>query len=161
MTKSLLACCVITVLLSMSAHADWISGEGGRTPPKAVVAGNNSTGQPLYVCRAQYEGGLHPGKLAGTSPNCNVSHDGREYSISDYEVLVGDGYNWVTVYSGEIPFDALPGGKDQQGDILYICRGDVNSKWQPGKMSRALDGCSIPHEGKELKAPWYEVLVGN
>ena len=130
-------------------------------PPNAIVAGKNGNGQPLYVCRAQYEGGLYPGTLAGGSRDCSISCEGREYSLSQYEILVGNGYNWVSVYNGEIPFDALPAGNEQKGKILYICRGEVNSEWHAGKIRQTYSGCSVPYAGKELTALWYQVLVGD
>lgn len=160
MTKRLLACWFITVLLSAPVHAGWIKAQGGQVPPNAIVAGKNRNGQPLYVCRALYEGGVYPGALAGASRDCNISYEGKEYSFSNYEVLAGDGYSWVTVFNGEIPFDALLAGIEQQGKTLYVCRGEVDSELCPGKIGQAYGGCRVPHAGTERTALWYEVLVG-
>ena len=132
-------------------------------PPNAIVAGERRNGDRFYICRAQYAGGVHPGALARTSRACSISYGGQEYLLPNYEVLVGSGYSWVSVYDGDIPFDALPAGIERQGSTLtlYICRGEVKSEWRPGKISKTNGGCRVPHAGKELTALWYEVLVGN
>lgn len=160
MTKPLLACWLIAVLSGMPVHAGWIKAGAGQTPPNAVVAGKNRNGEAFYICRVQHEGGVHPGTLPSASQDCRISYQGREYSFSSYEVLVAGNYNWIPVYNGDIPFDALPAGREQEGNILYVCRGEVNSEWHPGKIRQTYGGCSVPHAGKELTAPWYEVLVG-
>jgi hypothetical protein len=161
MTKRFLAGWFIAVVLSTPVHAGWIKSQGSQMPPNAIAAGESRNGQPLYVCRAQYEGGVHPGTLVASSQDCIISYEGREYSLSIYEVLAGDNYSWVAGFNGEIPFDAFQGGNEKQGNILYICRGEVNSEWRPGKISQTDGGCRVPYAGKELKALWYEVLVGS
>jgi len=161
MTKRLLACWFIIVLFSTTVRAGWIKAQEGQVPPNAIVAGKNRDGQLLYVCRVQYEGGVYPGALASDTKNCSISYDGKEYSLPNYEILVGVGYSWVTVYNGEVPFDALLAGKEPQGNAIYICRGEINSEWCPGKISTTYGGCRVPHAGKELTALWYEVLVGS
>ena len=40
----------------------------------------------LYVCRASYNGGVHPGKIVGS--NCNFGWGGNEITIPNYEVLM-------------------------------------------------------------------------
>lgn len=161
MTRRLLTCWFITVILGIPVHAGWMKAQEGQMPPNAIIVGKSRNGQPLYVCRVQYEGGVYPGTLTGTSRNCTISHKGKEYSFSIYEVLAGSGYRWALVYNGEIPFDALPAGREQQGNILYICRGEINSEWRPGNIRQTYGGCHVPDTGKELTALWYEVLVGN
>ena len=161
MIKRLLACCVITALLNVPVHAGWIKAQGGQIPSNPIVAGKNRNGQPLYVCRAQYQGGIYSGTLADASRGCGISYDGREYFLTNYEILVGSNYSWVSVYNGEIPFDALPAGSEQHGNTLYICRGEVDSEWRSGKIRKTYGGCSVLYAGKDLTAPWYEVLVGN
>lgn len=160
MLRDHLTLSVMVIFLSMPAHAGWVAAPQGQLPPSAVVAGKNSNGQPFHVCRAQYGGGVHPGTLTGNSPNCNIAYNGSEYQLPDYEVLVDEGYGWVSAYDGEVPFDALPGGKEQQSDVLYVCRGEVNSEMRPGKIRHA-GACKVPYAGQEQEVFWYEVLVGN
>jgi|GEM_PF-2491046 len=51
-----------------------------------AVIGGREDGHPLYVCRARYRGGIHPGKVVGR--NCNIGYDGREIVRRNYEVLI-------------------------------------------------------------------------
>jgi hypothetical protein len=68
-----------------SVRLIWIAASNGRVPPGAMVGGNEK-GQSLYVCRAAYQDGLHPGKVIGR--NCNIGWGGREVLRPNYEVLV-------------------------------------------------------------------------
>ncbi len=63
----------------------WVPAEGGAIPQGAVLGGSEN-GQPLFICRAQYNGGVHPGKVVGQ--NCNIGWGGREILNPTYEVLV-------------------------------------------------------------------------
>ncbi len=49
------------------------------------VAGGRERGRNLYICRASYRGGIHPGKTV--SGKCNIGWGGKEISLSKYEVL--------------------------------------------------------------------------
>ena len=54
----------------------WV--RGGSVPSNAV-AGGSEPGRTLYVCRASYNGGTHPGKwIAG---RCNIGWGGREVGL--------------------------------------------------------------------------------
>ena len=160
MSRRLLAACVIILLLGIPADAGWLRAEGGQMPANAIVAGKNHNGLPLYVCRGEHEGGLYPGILDETSLDCSIHHGGREFLINDFEVLTGEKYKWISVFNGEIPFDALQAGKGLEGNSIYVCRGEMDSVWRPGTISQADDGCRVLNAGKEQTALWYEVLVG-
>jgi hypothetical protein len=160
MTKGLLTLCVIGGLLDSPAHAGWMSPQDGQLPPDALTVGKQGSGELFYICRAQHDGGVYPGRV-GPLGTCDISVGGDQYSYRQYEVLAGDNYSWAVVYNGEIPFDAIPAGKISEGAMLYICRGDVDSQWYPGNISQSYSGCSIIYDGKEINTPWYEVLVGN
>lgn len=63
----------------------WVNASEGEIPPDAIVGGLE--GQlDLYLCRAQYKGGLHPGKVIDR--NCNISWGGQEVLQSNYQVPV-------------------------------------------------------------------------
>jgi hypothetical protein len=63
----------------------WLRANNGFIPQNAVMGGHEN-GQPLFICRANYMGGEHPGKLVGQ--NCNFSYGGSELTRSNYEILV-------------------------------------------------------------------------
>lgn len=54
--------------------------------PAGSIHGGIEGERYLVVCRANYEGGLHPGKVVDC--NCNIGFNGEEIQIADYEVLV-------------------------------------------------------------------------
>ncbi|MGK0289669.1 MAG: hypothetical protein ACI86H_001115 [bacterium] len=50
------------------------------------VAGREK-GQPLYICRAYYRGGKHPGKYRSGFRGCNIGWGGREVTVQRFEIL--------------------------------------------------------------------------
>ena len=59
-------------------------------PFGAIVGGHEAApgNEPLYICRATHNGGVHPGKLRAAFKGCNIGWGGRETVVADYEVLV-------------------------------------------------------------------------
>ena len=53
---------------------------GDDIPARAVVAGEASDGGPLYVGRAEHEGGLFPGKVNPEHNCCYIAWGGEEHS---------------------------------------------------------------------------------
>jgi hypothetical protein len=120
----------------------------------AVLGGNNGAqygGAPLYVCRANHAGGVHPGKLlAGL---CNIGYGGREVVLrAPFEVLVGNG-NWGPP-QGQLQ-GALIGGSEP-GRSLPICRATFNGGVHPGKV--VAGKCNIGWGGREHEVPSFEVF---
>jgi len=74
---------------SYAPASRWVAASGGTVPEGAVKAGAEAAPgqQPLYVCRAGYQGGLHPGKLRPEFKGCNLGWGGKEVVVPDYEVL--------------------------------------------------------------------------
>ncbi len=67
----------------------WVTANGGDIPNGAAPQGHEATGESLYVCRANYEGGLYPGKIRGAFGGANIPYNGKEVKVNPYEVLVG------------------------------------------------------------------------
>lgn len=67
---------------------DWLKTDGA-LPDHAIQAGKERGG-PIYVGRAHYEGGTHPGKVFKVGGNyiCNISWGGKELTLNTFEVLV-------------------------------------------------------------------------
>ncbi len=65
----------------------WVSASNGFVPAGAVEGGyENNPPRRLFICRTRFAGGTHPGKLIDFT--CNITYDGVEVPIRDYEVLV-------------------------------------------------------------------------
>jgi len=137
----------------------WVPGSGGAVDPKAVPAGREANGEPLYACATAYEGGLQPGKLRPGFRGCNFAYGGKEYVGGAYRTLTGVG-RWVTPeVEGPIPDHAVRGGNEADGRPLYLCRGEYKGGVHPGKLGPSARGCAISYGGKELTLPTYEVLI--
>lgn len=53
----------------------------------AIIFGNDTNGNELYVCQAHFNGSLQPGKSWPGYYHCNISYGGREIVTNNYQVL--------------------------------------------------------------------------
>lgn len=144
--------------MPMAGSSAWVASQGGAIPPGAPPAGYESGGF-LYACRAQVEGGIHPGKVRPGFDGCYVPTSGREVSVRQYEVLVGTA-SWEIAREGNVPEGAVEVGRTRTGLPLYACRAaGAAGQLQPGKTGAGLRGCSIGVGGLEQTQANYEVLV--
>lgn len=95
---------------------EWIAYAGSL--PDNVVSGGMENGNSLSVCRAEYKGASHPGKVVGDK--CNIGYGGKEVELTAFEVLVNGGVtlNWAT-FKGKLPVGAVKGGIEN-GKALYV-----------------------------------------
>jgi hypothetical protein len=120
----------------------------------AFVGGQESSGAPLSLCRAAYNGGIHPGKVVGD--NCNIPYAHREMHIDQFEVLYWV-EPWVSTHTGApLPTRAAAAG-EENGTPVYVCRGSYEGGVHPGKVVGG--NCYIGFAGKELILHEYQVLV--
>lgn len=140
------------VLVGGGLTASWIRGTS-IVPTNAVIAGNEN-GAPLYACRANHNGGLHPGKVVGES--CNFGYGGKEIVSKKFDVLVGGG-TWERVHSNLE--SAYPAGAEKTGETLYLCRGEYQGGIHPGKL--VAGKCNIGYGRKEISLTDYEVFYAS
>ena len=133
----------------------WIPSGNGVVPQGAVQGGYDTSGAPLFVCRAPYSGGMHLGKVVGL--NCNFGWGGREITIPRYEVLVGPPGRWIPASGGMVPQGAFYGGRDGNGSQLALCRAPYQGGVHPGKVVG--QNCNIGYGGAEVTIGSYEVFV--
>lgn len=135
----------------------WVPMQSGQDlPVNTVIGGGQFPNTTLYVCRANYRGGVHPGKYF--SGNCNISWGGREMVMTNFEVLVSPTpLAWVGSSNGGIPHHALPGGTEHH-QTLYICQADYQNGTHTGKIIGR--NCNFGWGGREISVPNYNVLVG-
>lgn len=72
----------------MAGAGNWVDASGGQIPPGAVVGGQDCSGEPLYVARAQHEGALIPGKLCASHGCAYVPWGGQEHGKPQYQVCI-------------------------------------------------------------------------
>ncbi len=137
----------------------WVAMEPGQdVPNNAVIGGNQYNPNAMfYVCRANYRGGVHPGKFF--SGNCNISWGGREVVVSqDFEILVSQlPLGWTSASFGAIPANAVEGGSEDNHP-LYICQANYRNGTHTGKIVGK--NCNFGWGGREVMTPNYNVLVG-
>jgi hypothetical protein len=139
-----------------TATLNWVAAAGGQVPA-GTVTGGQEPGRTLYICRANFQGGTHPGKLI--AGNCNIGYGGREVEVRNYEALVQQGsvpLRWVAAAGGQVPAGAVTGGQEP-GRTLYICRANFQGGIHPGKLIAG--NCNIGYGGREVEVRNYEVLV--
>ncbi|XP_015117986.1 natterin-3 [Diachasma alloeum] len=66
----------------------WEFASNGVIPPDAVVGGQTTEGEPLYVGRVIHNGAQTVGKIQASHGCLYIPYDGEELSFRDYEVLV-------------------------------------------------------------------------
>lgn len=72
-----------------TGQVDWIADHDGHVPSGAIIAGEDTPGRKVPVCRATYKGGVHLGKMVVNK--CNFGWGGQEITSPSYEVAVFPG----------------------------------------------------------------------
>lgn len=157
-TNNLVCVNVFGVLLTtwaLVASAGWEPASNGAIPVGSMVVGHESNGSQLYACRANHQGGMHPGKVRPEFGACNIGWGGQEVAIKHYETFV----QWKPDAHGGVPSAAVVGGHESNGAEIYICRGHYNGGLHAGKLRAAFRGCNIGWGGREVVVNPYEVLI--
>ncbi|MHC1688545.1 MAG: DUF3421 domain-containing protein [Methanothrix sp.] len=158
---------LLTAILSLSSTVSsqnldscpvqWVSASYGGIPYGAVVCGHESDGTPLYLARAYYNGGLHPGKVRSEFGSANIAYGDDEVKVNPYDVYCGGGM-WVSASGGAVPAGAVICGYDTNGEPLYAARAYYAGGLQIGKVRPAFAGADITYGGYEYTVNSYEVL---
>ncbi|KAJ3157604.1 hypothetical protein HDU86_003256 [Geranomyces michiganensis] len=145
----------------------WILTEGGAIPQGAIQAGQDAkTGQPYYIGRAYYNGGVWIGKAAASQGDgCHIAFGGKQVAVSHYEILLGyaNAVRWIDG-SGPLrnyqQYKMVEGGRTADGAPVYVaqthCR---NGSVVPGGVSEQGKGCYVAYDGDESIEPTYRYLT--
>lgn len=73
----------------LTGEFNWTPASGGTIPPDAIQGGQEAPpgSEVLYVCRADYSNGVHPGKIRAAFGGCHISWGGKEINLLTYAVL--------------------------------------------------------------------------
>jgi hypothetical protein len=123
----------------------WVSGQGN-----GVVTGFPGKLGSLTVCRANYDGGQQPGKV--WEGQCNFGFGGQEVRLTDYQVLLDTGWQWV-IAGNTLPNNAVDGGDagtTAHSVRLGVCQAFKSDdlSWHPGKFYA--NKCNIAWGHKEI-----------
>ncbi len=61
-----------------------------RMPHHPLNVGRDTNGNTLFLCRANFNGSIQPGKTWPGYNHCNISYRGREIIMNDYSILNAD-----------------------------------------------------------------------
>jgi hypothetical protein len=143
---------------------EWVDGPTVlRTRLKDAVVGGSENQQPLAICRAAHQNGVHPGKLVGQ--NCNIGWGGREIVVNrEFQVLVRNpiadaerlfpSNNWVSPNTMQV--QATFHGGYEGRNWMRVCRAKHNNGLHVGK--EVSGRCNIGWGGREIVLAQYEVL---
>ncbi|KAJ1807380.1 hypothetical protein LPJ56_004927 [Coemansia sp. RSA 2599] len=146
---------------------EWVRATNGDIPATGIAEGVERDGRPLFIARAFYKGGLHPGKAAPhlADGGFELSWGGRVLRLNEYFVLCGDinRARWVPV-SGAVPsagsLRLVDGGHEESGLPLYIAKAAYNGSLQLGKAGSHLpNGMSFAFDNAERYKKDYFVLA--
>lgn len=115
-------------LTDMDGVDCWIPAQNGKIPNGAVLGGKDKDDELLYVARAKHIDFFIPGKLKPNHHGTYVAKDGKEYSHSQYQVLVATTHEWIKYDGSVIPKGATRAGMTANGDPYYIGRASVTGE---------------------------------
>ncbi|KAG8933211.1 hypothetical protein FRC02_012285 [Tulasnella sp. 418] len=137
----------------------WALLEDNKILSDGIRAGEDKNGNPFYVARAYYEGGLQIGRAS--SNGAFIGFNGREIPLTQYEVLLGDtrAIKWVASTAGAAGIRAVEGGIDHNGKQLLIAQTRYGGEIIPGKAVDWINGALIALGGQEINVKDYNILA--
>jgi len=140
----------------------WVAASAGEVPEGALVGGEDN-GSPLYIARAEHEGGIIPGKFLAEHGVAYIPWGGAENAKDAYEVLVvsPSAVTWVDASGEAVPASAIEGGKAEDGEILYVGRVTHEGALTVGKFQPSHAKVYISYGGEEVGYEEFQVLVKN
>ena len=127
----------------------WVEASDGYIPRNAVVGGDED-GAKLYIARAFYKGGTHPGKIKEGWNGCNIGYGGKEITLRNYEVLVynrKNGNNDDHIVKSIVKF---LGGKDLSVETLKV-RDSFDDDWKKGLFLKDEESNSLKRRLSKLQ----------
>lgn len=126
--------------------------------------GREADYRPLYNTRASYNGDLLPGKFNGNTNRAYVPYNGKENSVSNFEVrrnfnllkrklikfFIKSFFRSQPASNGQFPAKAVPGRRISSGETLYIGRVEFEGSIIPRKIHPSVGILIIPYGGYEL-----------
>eukprot|EP00178_Gracilaria_changii_P005704 TRINITY_DN1951_c0_g1_i1.p1 TRINITY_DN1951_c0_g1~~TRINITY_DN1951_c0_g1_i1.p1 ORF type:complete len:159 (-),score=20.91 TRINITY_DN1951_c0_g1_i1:136-612(-) len=74
----------------------WVAATDGQVPDGAITAGFDGDASDFYIGRAEQSDELLPGRVSKAHKCCFVCTRGKEWSVSQYEVLVVKSFHSLT-----------------------------------------------------------------
>lgn len=110
-------------------------------PHDVLIGGSGFTGGNLYLCAAQFGGGVHPGAL-DIQGVCHFGWGGGEQTVTDAQGYTALTPRWISISPGLV----FATGNEADGTPLYSCRAEYpvgSHSMLAGKFERGFNGCHI------------------
>lgn len=142
----------------------WFGMSSQQPLPGNAVPGGQEPGHsaPQYVCRAEQDGNLVPGKtVTSFGTDCLIAYREIEVRKTSYEILTGDGddYVWMGPNNGRPFFTG-----NEAGMQLRSCRFQLytENKDRGRHLGKEMNGkCVVSYKGQAFASDRYEVLYRN
>ncbi|KAH9991109.1 hypothetical protein BJV77DRAFT_1068454 [Russula vinacea] len=136
------------VSLLFPSSIDWASSTSvaSMSSYQQVGGGSEATGSALYVGRASFQGGIHPGKVDVSNSCIYIGWGGNERKLTDFDNLIEkqdeDSVGWYRVVGALTPdvlggITPVPAGQESDGTTLYSARATMaagclaeRSRWE-------------------------------
>lgn len=105
----------------------------------------------------KHEGNKYIGKVRKGFDGCHFGYDGEEHVKDEYKVLTCSS-PWVNAEGGEVPEGSMVGGREEDGEHIFIGRCIHEGGVHIGKVRAAFEGCLIGWGGEEIHKKFYQVL---
>ncbi|KAI4459296.1 hypothetical protein MML48_6g00016043 [Holotrichia oblita] len=125
----------------------------------SVRGGVDQDGTQIYVGRAFHAGDWIPAKVIPEKNVAYIAYDGKEIAMYQYQVLCEQRFDWQPCSGGNIPSNAVIGGRTADGELLYVGRAYHEGSHTVGKVHPSHGSCYIPFDGEEVAYQDYEILV--
>lgn len=136
---------------------DWAVDKG--LPPRALYVGSENDGTPIYIGRTWHNNNLAPVKIVPSREIASICDGNKEVGVKNFDVLCGNGFQWVRTGDGHIPDGAVPYGKSSANQSIYIGRARHEDSLIPGRMDLNRGRLLIPYGSGEVAYQFYDILV--
>lgn len=118
----------------MDGSACWITAKDGELPEKSLKVATDVHMETVFIARATISNSIIPGKFVKGRKEAIIPYATIENYINPYEILTDIGkLKWVSYDGTDIPPGATRAGQEN-GEPLYIARGQIQNVMVVGKM---------------------------
>lgn len=148
------------IILKSSPGYKWIPWSvNDGLPPRALPVGHEKDGTPIYVGRKRHHDCNVPVKIVPSREFASICDQRREIMVQSFDVLVGDGFDWVRSGGGHVPDGAISCGQSSTNRPIFIGRANHKDSLIPGQVDPRDGRLIIPYEGGTVAYKYYDVLV--
>ena len=115
------------------------------------AVGQDRNGFPLFACRFEYQGGVHPGTVYANDNRCYISYGGQAIGSDNYDLFRLEKGTWGPLKD---PATAMQAGEETSRPLL-LCRAFYEGI-RPGKVVEGK--CNIAVGSREVEVSAFEVL---